>query len=431
MDTPQPGARWRRFATIVLLGYAALAAVVIFGAFVDIPHRDEWLWVSPAFLGGGWSTRWFWHFHDVHRELPTWLLTMANMRCFGLDFKLQLAFNLAIYYAMVWSVWKLIAAPTRSLVALALIAPFLSSLNVENHTMSEQGAIHICMWTFLCGTYLLYHHAARTGFAAGLVLLVTSMYSGAAGLPAVTVSYPVFVAYALASGAPGLRARAAVGGLVVAAFALLWFNHFEYAGKLPTLTYPWAPGFFAGLGGLMAFGFGYQGFSQVVGWLALTAVVGASALGVRQVIRARSAVNARQPAFLLALLVGVCAILGSVVLGRAGHGPFALRWSRYFEYAVFLPLLCFAIVPRDSSRLHWLSLALFAFTLIGSWDDFGFGRYVEDRAARVVAKSCVLGLIHAPERNPRGVCETTFPGRLTERVRYAALLGMKFTRAPF
>ncbi len=424
--------RVKRFVRIALLTYGAVSAAVIISLLVDTPHMDEWEWLTQRFMGAGWSNSWFWGFANEHREIPTWILAMLNLELFGLDFRLQMIVNLAIYYGMVWTIWRKVGAPTNSAAGLLLIVPFFSSLNYENHTMSEQNCIHICLWAFFGGTYLLYYHQKGKMFLVGLALLVLSIFSCASGIPAIISSYLLFLLWILIYGTKKDRGTAALGAIVIAIAISVWFVGYVAPSHHPKIAYPWHLRFYRGLAEIVSLGFGYerfQHFNNIFSYLCFGIVLIVCMSGIRLLFRSSSKEQSRQSAFLLSLTFGILAILSSIVMGRLGFGDVALKASRYFEYAVFLPLLCFALLFQAQPKHRLLTLVLLALVIGGSFDDFGIRRYLNVRSSRLRAKECIVGLLKFPKNNPSGICRDTYPGRITDRVLLAERLGVKFTRA--
>ncbi|MFO1518671.1 MAG: hypothetical protein U1F57_03250 [bacterium] len=408
--------------------YSLAHFIVICRMAVDVPFWDEW----ELFVGyPRWSKDFLLGFQAEHRSLAAKMLLLLNLDFFHLNFRYQVIFNALLYAALVFLIWKTVARKIRpGFFPPALIAmlPFVSTLAVECHMMAFLGGKHLYLITFLLGTYALFFKDSFLYLAVSLALLTFSLYSFAGcilGVSAVCVFYVMRLTF---TRPPLFIQKISVTTLTLAAAVFFWLQGFRRVPAHPSSP-PWRFSFIRYFGEVVSLGFGFTDVNPFAAFACLALLFFALALALRRTFRERF--QDRQYDFLIALSLGVLAMLSLITFGRSGFPLDQAKSSRYAEIAAFLPLLGLALFQRSSKLRVAGSAAVLLLLALGLHDNFGFKPYQIYYDWRMEGKRCVEEMMQHPDKNPKGMCPTVYPQSITEKLMRAKEMKVHFTQIPF
>jgi hypothetical protein len=403
------GILWH-IASISLLFYSFLHFFNIYQSAVNVPISDEWHLIAPYGIVLGWSKDFLLSFHNEHKIVLTKIIYLLNYKFFGLNFRLQIIFNALVFMYMVLIAWRLIGSkigPKHSLFALIAFFPFASTALIAPHSMSFMGCICLSLFTFMVGTYLLFFHQGWLGFFTALFLLVLSMFSFAAGVGgaiAVVLFYS-FWCLLVKIRHCGYKIFLSLSLIGLAAYG--WFTHQRVTSTFdignPVYNFkPWSFDFLRFFAELISLGFGYEKINPWSSLISMSLVFFAALFSF--IFSFRKKFPDIQNSFLLALTLGILAMLALVTLGRTGLTNQQAKTSHYAEIAAFLPILILGLSSVSKKLLKFSGLAVTALLIIGFKDNLSFSFYQTIRKNRLEARSCVIAKAKQPNMDSDEIC---------------------------
>jgi hypothetical protein len=208
---------------------------------------------------------------------------------------------------------------------------------------------------------------------------------------------------------------------------LLWFVGYQRPSYHPVPVLPLESRFWSFFVNLLAFGFGIDRVSNILGALYLCIVVIPIIAGVLINKRNLSIGQWR----ILALTLAILGVLASVSAGRAGFGIQQTKESRYFEFA--MPLIPLSVLNWAFlfPKKQYLKVAIIASLLIvcfagfrNNWKEFSY--YKREAIQRSVGVKCLTAYYKGKADNN---CSSLFPVPIPRRLlEQARALNVSFYR---
>jgi hypothetical protein len=406
---------------------------------VDVPFEDEWASFEPNQLPSGLSFSSLIVQHNEHRLVTTRLLVWLQYRINGWNLAVHQIINFLLYgVTLLTLLWVLMSdGPPHVGVAVLWFAPYLlSPINRANHFWGYQSQLHFWLFFLVLGCYFLIRETDKwSDTASGTMAAILSMYSMAGGVISDLVllgMYGFLTAVRVRSsknyerhGRYYLRAAFVLGFLGAA--ILFWLSGYSKPPYHPALVLPYESKFWSYFLNIVAFGFGFDQVSNILGVFCLLVVV-------LPVVGSAAIYGRSLPVGLwrsITLTLAVLGVLASVSSGRAGFGIGQSKESRYFELAMpLLPLCVFNWTLFLQAKKSLMAAVVASFWIIclisfsNNWRQFRF--YKQEAARRQTGLKCLAAYY---EGKGDGNCPTIFPVPLPARLLEGArVLNVSFYR---
>jgi|GEM_PF-5019983 len=423
---------WRTLFWWILWGtlftYSAIHLWFIQRSAFDIPWIDEWDLFIPGQISSGWSKDFIFSFWMDHRKVVQKILYLLNYDLFRLNFRYQIFFNLLLYVGLLITVWKTVGqkiGKERYFWAFLAFLPLVSTLPAEVHTWALLGDMTIALWSFIGGTYLVFHHKSWTGFIFGVFLWLVSLFNYSGSLLAISASCLVFSIWNLRHSKEGLI-KSLILIVVVSLNIYGWSLGYQRPAIHPEFTMPWHLGFYKFWVELVSLGFGFREMDSFLAYLCFYLVV--LALFSSLYLALRNHQRDSQSGFLIASTLGLLGMLALIAVGRAGFPLWYSKLSRYSEISIFLPIFAMALLSLHPVSFRWGRFWVVILLGLGLYDQFGFSDYRLIQKSRNERQNCVRSWIEKSEVFNSSGCPNLFPFDLKDRVPTAESLEVNFTK---
>lgn len=422
---------------MVVGGFVSLFLVhfaFVWKSSVNIPSDDEWsVFRSPA----PFSLSWILSQHNEHRIVTTKFVIWLLYQLTGWNLRAHIILNFIIFGVTVgWLIWvvRQLEPRMRLWVILSFAVFLLSPVLWMNHLIGLQVCFHFWLLSLLISTYFLFGSIQTwRRLAIGVLATIVSLYSLGTGMisgPTVIFLFCVFKVDRAVS-APSRQERAheikQLGFVAVAAVSaiVVWFVGFLKPNNSRGLALPFAVSFWRQFLNLVAFGFGIDRISSVLGGICLLIVV---VPVVMQVIQKRGKLSTAQ----WTINVTVIAIVFTLASVAAGRAPFGIEWSKTSRYAeIGMPLIILSAVSwscllqrRKIIRVPVL-VSLWFFCLISFSNNWSFHTYREVAATKRIGALCAQ-VYYA--NGGDGLCPHLWPTSLAAPFDRARQMNLSFYR---
>lgn len=366
---------------------------------VDIPFKDEWVYLKPGHplcLPENMNLNWLFSRISEHTIVMTNLLTWINFKLFGLDFYKQKIINYLLFTVLLVALLRLknrIIGKASFRMFPAYLFFLLSPIAVENHTWGFQSQIHLVLLFFVL--LLIYMQsnlltAGKTIFFVTVAIL--AVYSFAAGVILALVCL-IFRNLQIISSITTEKIErrtgllhAAISTVIIGVVIAAWFAGYQKPDYIPPGTWPTEAAFWDYYLNMLSFGFGVDSQNLLPGVFFLLFSIFPIAVFLYD---KKSRLN---PDLLSisAAIIAILAVLASISFGRASLG--GAKTSRYAEISFLLiPFVSMAWwlllknSPAKNIALSLLWLACFCSYL----DNWSPALYLEVFQADRSVQDCV------------------------------------------
>jgi len=356
-----------KLAWIILFALYLYQFVLIYKYSVDIPFKDEWVYLKPDHplrLPESFNLVWLFARISEHNIVATNLLTWINYKTFGLDYYKQKIINYIIFGILLLLVIRLkniVIGKNHFRLFPMFLLFLLSPIAVENHTWAFQSQIHLVLIFFLlmliclrnnsfeATTTLLFITAsvmAIYSFAAGVILALVCLFFR--DLQVIRV-----VAKDTRSGQKALL-NAVFCTIVIGVVVALWFKGYKRPDHVPPGVWPNELAFWDYFLNLLSFGFGFDTQNLLPGAFFLILAL----FPLLAFLSDRKRRLEPDVICVSAAMIAMIAVLMSISFGRASIGD--PKTSRYAEMSFMLvPLFAMAwwlLLKNSAAKNFFLSL---------------------------------------------------------------------------
>lgn len=374
---------------LILISLYLYQFILIYKYSVDIPFKDDWLYLKPGFplcLPEHFNLKWLFAKVTEHNIVITNLMTWVNFKLFGIDYIKQKIVNYMIFGILLLAILHFknrIIGSGNFRTFPAFLIFLLSPIAVENHSWAFQSQIHlvllffVLMLTYMSGKllsagetvkFLLVSILAIYSFAAGVILALTCLFFR-----------NLQVLSLIVSGNSGRRnglQNVATCTLIIGGAVALWYSGNENPAFLPQKIWPDDPLFWEYFLNMLSFGFGVDSQNLIAGiFFLLLATLPLLLFSVDREKRLDPAVLS-----ISAAIFAVLTALLAITIGRAGFGYGYAKTSRYVEITFMLvPFTAMAwwLLLKNPVVRHLLVSFLWAVCFIGYLDNWTPSQYIE------------------------------------------------------
>lgn len=356
-----------KFSWLILAALYLYQFVLISKYSVDIPFKDEWVYLKPGHplcLPDSLNLHWLFSRISEHNIVTTNLLTWLNFKLFGLDFYKQKIFNYLLFsmllLALVCLKNRLIGKGSFRLFP-AFLFFLLSPIAVENHTWAFQSQIHLVLLFFvLLLTCLQGKRVTTVETVIFVTAAILTIYSFAAGIILVFICLifrNLHIVDMIASDKIERRAgllNAATSTVIIGSIIALWFTGYRKPDYIPPGVWPSEAAFWDYVFNMLSFGFGFDSQSLFPGIFILLLSI------LPLVIFLFDKKKRLDPEVLsiAAAIIAILAVLASISFGRASLG--GAKTSRYAEISFmlipFVAMAWWVLLKNSAAKTIVLSL---------------------------------------------------------------------------
>lgn len=397
-------AKSNRYLFATITGFVILSLVhfiMMMKYAVNFPWADEWMVLEPNALPCGFTWSWVFGFHNEHRIVFTKLIILALYKINHYSYPIHQALNFIIFTFMAFFVTrfaKRFIPAMPSWISFGFVLFLFSPINHENHMLAFNTHFHLVLLFFLSSVYFLFDpKAGYKELILGIILATFSIFSFSSGiLFAVSIAF-FFLAFRILTRKNKKATVESVLVLIALSSAVaIWFIGYQKPSHHPASILPNDHRFWDFLSNLIAFGFGIERNSQVLGVICLLVVLTPLA-GLCFVKPMR-----RWPLSwfsILTIVIGIMLSAAAVTAGRAGFGLENAKGSRYFEAVMLLvPFsamswwLFLSELQNKSLRASVLA-ALWIFCFLNFSNKWRFPVYQDDGWEKMHWQRCVKNLV--------------------------------------
>lgn len=334
---------------------------------VDIPFKDEWLYLKPGYplsLPEKLTLSWLFARVSEHTIVMTNVMTWINFKLFGLDFFKQKIINYMLFGVLLYAIIRFkdsILGKDSFRMFPAFLFFLLSPVATENHSWAFQSQIHLVLIFFtLMLIYMKSERLAAVETVIFIAVSVLAIYSFAAGVVLALLCL-IFRNLHIVSLIAAEKVERRTGLIHIAAsiviiggFIAIWFKGYKKPDYIPPGVWPSEMAFWDYFLNMLSFGFGFDTQNMLIGaFLLAFALLPALLLLANTTMRLDLDVLCTSAAIL-----AVLAVMVSISFGRASIGD--AKTSRYVEISFmlipFISMAWWLLLKRSPAKNLILSL---------------------------------------------------------------------------